>query len=485
LFYEQGEDGLLFASEQAALLALRGRTAPPDLQRSYDYLVHGDYDSEARTFIDGVRHLLPGTLLDIDLSSRQTAEPVLWWQPKTAQTSRLSFVDAVEATRDRFLSNIKLQLRSDVPLGAALSGGIDSSAVVCAMRHIEPDQPIHTFSYIATGTHLSEERWVDLVNETASAVSHKVVATASELARDLDKLIAIQGEPFGSTSIYAQFRVFQLAHEHGITVTLDGQGADELLAGYDGYPGFRMLSLLEAGSFGTMHQFARQWGRWPSRSYRTAWMRLGYSVLPDASRSYVRKAFGRDDQPAWLKTDMLREAGIRFRPNRATRMKDARRRRLVEQLGRSLQNRGLPHLLRHGDRNAMAFSIESRVPFLTIPMADLLLSLPENYLLSDQGETKRVFRAAMRGIVPDAILDRRDKIGFATPESSWLAEIAPTVRGWLQDAALVPFLDRDNLILAFDNVVAGKVPFTWQAWRWVNYIRWYRLQQGAEVRLAA
>ena len=475
-FYEQDEGGLVFASELPALLALRGKPSRPDLQRAYDYLVHGMYDSHERSFIEGVRHLLPGTLLDIDLHARQPARPETWWVAPTRQNDSLSFSSAVEAVRERFMHNIRMHLRSDVPLGAALSGGIDSSAVVCAIRHVEPDIPIHTFSYIAEGSDVSEEKWVDLVNDVTGATPHKVKATADELARDLDRIVSVQGEPFGSTSIYAQYRVFELARENGITVTLDGQGADEMLAGYHGYPGQRLLSLFENGRYGAMHGFARRWGQWPDRSYRRAWMYLGRSIFPDELYARARKVLGRNFRPAWLKVDLLREAGVTFREARPALSAANRGRRVVEELAYSLQVRGLPHLLRHGDRNAMAFSIESRVPFLTIPMAELLLSLPEDYLISDAGETKHVFRAAMRGIVPDAILDRRDKIGFATPERDWFLEMAPMMREWLRDAGDVPFLDRDALLSAFDAVVAGRAAFSWQVWRWVNYVRWYRLQ---------
>lgn len=475
-FYAMDDKGMQFASEQPALLALRGKPSCPDLQRAYDYLVHGDYDSQERTFIDGVRHLLPGALLEIDLRSKRWAEPKTWWSAPTKQRSELSFTDAVEAVREKFLHNIKLHLRSDVPLGAALSGGIDSSAVVCGIRHIEPDIPIHTFSYIAEGSSVSEEKWVDLVNEATGATAHKVKATADDLARDLDRIVSVQGEPFGSTSIYAQYCVFRLAREKGITVTLDGQGADELLAGYQGYPGQRLLSLFESGRYGAMHGFASRWAQWPDRSYLQAWKYLGRSVFPDELYARARKMLGRDFRPAWLKTDLLRDAGITFREVRPALQPTNKGRRVVEELARSLQVRGLPQLLRHGDRNAMAFSIESRVPFLTIPMTDLLLSLPESYLISDAGETKHVFRAAMRGIVPDAILDRRDKIGFATPERDWFLKMAPMAREWLQDAAAVPFLDQGELLAAFDAVVAGRATFSWQVWRWVNYVRWHRLQ---------
>jgi len=475
-YYEQNDEGMLFASEQSALRALRGRSRHPDLQRAYDYLAHGVYDSQERTFIEGVRHLRPGTLLDIDLASRQPASPIVWWRPSIKQSSRLSFAEAADAVREQFLHNIRLHLRSDVPLGTALSGGIDSSAVVCAIRHVEPEMPIHTFSYIAEGSPVSEEKWVDIVNAAIGAIPHKVTVNGSDLARDLEKLVAVQGEPFGGTSGYAQYRVFQLARECGVTVTLDGQGADELLAGYQGYPGLRMLSLLESGRLVAMNAFARKSGRWPGRSYAKSWMEFGRAVLPDGIYALSRKRLGHDDRPAWLKTDLLQDAGVELLETRPQFASAGPRRRVIERLAYSLQNWGLPHLLRHGDRNSMAFSIESRVPFLTIPMADLMLSLPEHYLISNTGETKSVFRAAMRGIVPDAILDRRDKIGFDTPEQGWLMDMAPTLREWLHDAALVPFLDQSAVLREFDRVMNGEVPFKWQVWRWVNYVKWYTTQ---------
>ncbi len=474
-FYEWNDDGFLFASEQSALRALRGRAFEPDLQRSYDYLVHGDYDSQERSFLKGVQHLPPGAFLDVDVASSVRAQPTIWWRAPTAET-KLSFPDAVEAVREQFLFNAKLHLRSDVPVGMALSGGIDSSAVVCAVRHLAPDLPIHTFSYIADDSRLSEESWVDLVNEKVSAIPHKVRVTSDDLVRDLDRLIEIQGEPFGSTSIYAQYRVYQLAKEKGVTVTLDGQGADELLAGYEGYPGQRMLSLFESRRYLAMHRFATAWASWPGRSYYRAYMYLGRAALPDSIYRRARKVLGRDFEPDWLKNDLLREAGVKFREARTPLRSDCRRRRVIEQLAHSLQARGLPHLLRHGDRNSMAFSIESRVPFLTIEMAELLLSLPEHYLISESGETKRVFRAAMRGIVPDAILGRRDKIGLATPEREWFLRVGQGIREWFRAGFAIPFINRNELAAAFEAVLDGKAPFSWQAWRWANYIRWYELQ---------
>lgn len=474
-FYFLQDGAFYFASEQPALVKVLPAMPGPDWQRGYDYLVHGDYDSSERTFVEGVRHLMPAHVLQLDVGTGAIRSMRRWWSPDIEQISTLSFDDAAEAVREQFLQNIRLQLRSDVPLGAALSGGIDSSAVVCAIRHIEPEIPIHTFSFVASDTAISEEHWIDLVNERVDAIAHKVHADAADLTRDVDDVVHAQGEPFGSTSIYAQYRVFKLARESGITVTLDGQGADELLAGYSGYPGFRVLSHLSQGRSIAAWRFAHAWRQWPGRSYKLLAGEVARSAFPDALYDRVRALAGRDATPAWLDEVRLRAEGIRLSDLRPPDGRAPAGRKVVHHLRSSLQFRGLPSLLRHGDRNSMHFSIESRVPFLTTSLCDLLYSLPESYLVSERGETKSVFRAAMRGIVPDAILDRKDKIGFATPERAWFKSITPVLQGWLKDARTVPILKSDEAVRTLDHVMSGKIPFSWQLWRLVNYVRWWRL----------
>lgn len=474
-FYSVQNGSVYFASEMPAILDLLPSRPMPDLQCAYDYLVHADYESTERTFVEGVCHLMPGHVLTVDVATGRAKLLHMWWSPSIEQTSRLTFDDAAEAVRDQFLLNVKRQLRSDVPLGVALSGGIDSSAVVCAIRHLEPDVPIHTFSFIADEATISEERWINFVNQHVSAISHKVNANAEDLKSDIDDMIGAQGEPFGSTSIYAQYRVFKLARESGITVTLDGQGADELLAGYNGYPGYRILSLLSEGKGLSALRFARAWHKWPGRSYNSIVLDVTRALFPDAIYGRVRAAGGRKFIPKWLNLEAMNAAGVRFVERRQRAGPVPRGRRLVQQLSSSLQYRGLPSLLRHGDRNAMHFSIESRVPFLTTGLSDLLYSLPEEFLISAGGETKSIFRAAMRGIVPDAVLDRSDKVGFATPERDWLFKAASTVNAWLIEGEKVPFLNTGEVLRVFSAMISGRVPFSWQIWRFVNYIRWWNL----------
>ncbi|SDD27665.1 Asparagine synthase [Paracidovorax valerianellae] len=341
------------------------------------------------------------------------------------------------------------------------------------MRHLEPDAPIHTFSFIAANSAVSEEQWVDQVNTETGATAHKVFIRPSELVADLDDMISTQGEPFGSTSIYAQYRVFQLAREHGMTVTLDGQGADELCGGYVGYPGPRVRSLLDERQWAGAVAFLREWGRWPGRAGLEGFKAAVAEYTSDSAYQALRRMNGADACPPWLDGRVLADAGVALRFPREVPTQTAPGRRLVAELARSLHGVGLPGLLRHGDRNSMRFSVESRVPFLTTELADFLLTLPEEYLVSPQGETKHLLRRAMRGLVPDEILDRRDKIGFATPEQAWLLQMAPQVREWLRYPLNLPFFRQDEVLKAFDQVVARQRPFSWQVWRWINFTRWH------------
>jgi len=303
---------------------------------------------------------------------------------------------------------------------------------------------------------------------------HKIVLGHADLAADLHDLLTTQGEPFGSTSIYAQYCVYRTAREHGITVTLDGQGVDEAVAGYNGYPGQRIRSLVDQRRYGDAWRFLGQWAQWPGRSRAEGLKRAVNQMSNGRMNALFRHWNGMPNSPKWLNPGVLQEAGVtlQYPPELAVASEPGRR--VVCELAASLTRKGLLGLLRHGDRNSMRFSVESRVPFLTIDMVEFLLSLPEEYLISAGGETKSVFRAAMRGIVPDVILDRRDKIGFATPERQWIAAIATTVRGWLSDDLKLPFLNQRELLKEFDQIMAGSRPFSWVVWRWINYVHWHK-----------
>ena len=474
-FYKTCAGFFGFASELPALLALLSDKPTLNWQRSYDYLVHGDYDSSTDTFYEGIHHLAPAHWIQVDAATGQVAEPQRWWKPNVEARSGWTFEDAVAQVREMFLQNIRLHLRSDVPVGAALSGGVDSSAVVCAMRHVAPHMPIHTFSYIASDSDVNEEHWVDQINGYVGAIPHKVQVSAQDLLRDMEDMIRAQGEPFGSTSIYAQYRVYKLAKECGITVTLDGQGADEMLAGYQGYPGQRLRSLLETGQVLEAWQFWNNWAKWPGRSRMLACKYLASEMTDGKLYEALRRIDGKPTIPSWLIPEPLLENGVRMQKPRLRPETQTKGRRVIDEMSSSLSTRGIVSLLRHGDRNSMRFGIESRVPFLTIDSAELLLSLPESFLISQSGETKHVFREAMRQIVPDNVLKRRDKIGFATPERNLLRQMPSLLKDILHFDMRLPFLNQDKLLSALLKDIDNKYFNAQQAWRIINFSRWLNI----------
>jgi asparagine synthase (glutamine-hydrolysing) len=483
LFYRNNGDSIYFASELPALIKLIPEKLNINFQRSYDYLVHNNYDSNSDTFFQEINHLLPAHFITFDLKNVSKSKPVCWWKPNITTNLNLSFEEAAQKLRSLFLDSVKLHLRSDVPIGVALSGGIDSSALASVVRYLEPNIPLNTFSYIASDNNISEEKWIDLINTKLNAKPHKITIESKEIEKDLDNLISKQGEPFGGTSIYAQYRVFKSIKKTDVKVILDGQGADEILAGYFGYPGHRLLSLIETKGWFAAHKFARNWSQSNRKSYLLAWMYFARLKLPDffyqlshkILHEVVKKKIGKNFFPLWLNFKYLNSYNIEYKEIRDSLKKENKGQRVKETLASALTNQGLPCLLRHADRNSMAFSIESRVPFLTLPLVDFLFSLPEQYLISDEGITKHIFRQAMRGIVPDEILNRKDKIGFATPEDAWLVTKSDNIIKYIKQSEQIPFINKEKLLKEFQEIFRAKKILNSRVWRVFNYFYWFSL----------
>ncbi len=478
LFYSYQNEKLCFASEIPALGILLDSDLKLDLQSTYDYLVFGKYDSSQKTFLRNIENLLPGHLIEFDFSNPKELRQVRWWWPSIRERSDISFNDAAKKLRSLFLDSVRIHLRSDVPIGAALSGGIDSSAVVCAIRHLEPNLPIHTFSYVAGDAVINEEKWIDIVNSSVRAIPHKVTIQASDLKYDLDDLINAQGEPFSSTSIYAQYKVFEAARKAGIVVMLDGQGADELLAGYEGYPEACFLSLVEKREWVNLGKFFQNWAAWPGRSKLRAFLKLCAALTPEYLKGNARRLLGEQPKPDWLNAQVFADHDIQIKYlGDNTLTEEGRGRRLSEKLRNTLSGSGLQMLLRHADRNSMHWSIESRVPFLTTEIAEFLLALPERYLVSDKGATKHLFRTAMRGIVPDKILDRTDKIGFETPEEAWLLSTGSSFEKLYEAKADFGILNSGFVPFCLKKVSARKGYSKYTTWRLVNFSRWSNMNR--------
>jgi asparagine synthase (glutamine-hydrolysing) len=466
LFFSEGTGSVIFASEINALLGDPRLDRSIDVDRTYDYLRFGLVDHDDGTMLASIERVPAGCLVEIDLAEPLcTTRHTYWNLPEEREPT--TFDAAVTAVRDAFEESVRIHLRSDVPVGFALSGGVDSSAIATvARRVIGPGPELHAFSYIADDPRLDEGHWARMAADAAGARVHPVGVPADGLRSDLEDLIASQGEPLAGTSIYAQRRVFAAAREAGVPVLLDGQGADELFGGYRSHLAGRFEALVRSGDVLAAAQLARAVAALPDVRVtpRTA-LRVAAGTGPAWLRPLLLRGAGLEPFPWWMDAGWFKGHGVAERGGRGGRDK-------ARTLAAAFSRTSLPSLLRYEDRNSMRFSVESRVPFLERALVELVFRLPEEHVFGRDGTTKRVFREAMRGIVPDPILDRRDKIGFTTPERRWLADD----RGWtaqvLKRGAAMPWFESERLCRRLDHVLSSGAAADHTVWRWLNLTLW-------------
>jgi asparagine synthase (glutamine-hydrolysing) len=452
-YYRLDGDRFTFASEPWPL-----RQSGANLRAVSDYLEQGYLDQGDETFFADVVRLPPAhslTFGPIGLRSWR------YWnlEPSAAPA------DAVAAVRETFLDAVRLQLRSDVPVGTCLSGGIDSSSIAVAVAYHGHEQQKTVTAYFDDPA-FDERTYARAVVERTGAEAHWVTFDAEQLVDDLPAIVQAQGEPFGSTSICASWYVMREARRAGLTVMLDGQGGDELLAGYRASFGYRLSDLLRSGS---VTEASRELRAFTSvHGPRWAAVALATPHTPERVRLAARSRFRGS---AALVAPELRETAQHANGD-STLFPD----RLRRQLQVLLTRRGLPELLRYEDRNSMAHSLEARVPLLDHRLVELAFSLPGDELIR-RGETKSVLRRALADLLPPVVARRRDKLGFVTPESRFL-------EGALGDFAADVFASKSFRERGFVDAEAasrrlarhraGRLRAGMELWRALNVELWAR-----------
>jgi asparagine synthase (glutamine-hydrolysing) len=462
LYWTTCKSGIAFASEIPALLVVPGVARKANYTSVFEYLSGGYSDRGENTMFEAIRRVEAGSYLtwNIDTLLLTAAEKYWAFRPETISISRER---AVSQLRDLFLHSVELHMRSDAPVGIALSGGIDSTSILGAAHFLGRTSSLQAFSYISDDPMQNEESWIDIAVARYGIPVNKVRPEKVEFSEQIAKLVRIQGEPFASTGMFAQAQVFRCVSNLGVKVSLDGQGADEMLAGYPTYIAARLADELGNGDLTKLKWLLQ--GGWPVA------LRTLHTLLPAFVREIESFEHNRLARQGGFELDwfIFRKALPKLEP------RSLRRDHLHDRLEQTLLDFSLPALLRYADRNSMAASVESRIPFLTPDLANFTLSLPSQYLINNQGITKAIFRDAMRGLVPDVILDRRDKIGFAVPEAKWLA----TNPNWLKkvtDLALetLPMLDVKAVKKERDLALKGHPIHGNRLWRWINLALWCR-----------
>jgi asparagine synthase (glutamine-hydrolysing) len=372
---------------------------------------------------------------------------------------------------------VKLHLRSDVKVGVALSGGIDSTSILSMISEIYPDNKIYTFSYISDDKKFSEEKWVDIANKKNNTISKKVEITANQFESDFESIMEYLGEPFGSASFYSSYRVYKLAAENGIKVILDGQGGDEILGGYFGYLGEKLHSLYK---FKKLQCFKIFFSLLINSKYKILLLR---EVLKRIlfSNMFLSKVFfelkykcDNTFSKKFLKKNKIIYDLKKFDLN--LKNEDSSQRQIIKELRNSITSRGLPSLLRNADRMSMKSSIESRVPFLYEDLIEFMYKLPENFLVSDKGETKFIFKKAMKNILPFEILNRKDKIGFNSPDKKWIVQyLKNNMNSILEELKNFEMLNFLIVKKRIKNLIYKNSDLDPKLWRIINVLVWKKV----------
>lgn len=472
-YYHWDGERFAFASEIKGLLAAGIRPLSND-RAVFDYLDGACLDHSDGTFFEGIWQLPPAHALTVDT---QVAVRRYWDFPPRGE-SGLSRRDAAARFRDLFRDAVRLRLRSDVPIGTCLSGGLDSSSIACVandlmfVEHAVPRELIgerqKTFSSCFEDPTYDERRFIRPVLERTGAEPHYTFPDSKELVAVLPHLIWQQDEPFGSTSIFAQWNVMRLAAQSGIKVLLDGQGADELLAGYHGFFGPFFVDLMATRQWKVLARELLAYRRLHGPFPRYVWANLARALLPPPVVRFVRsRMIGSVD---WIASEFRRRWGpVPTPPPHSSS-------RLHSMQHRLLTWNGLRALLHSEDRNSMAFGIETRLPFLDHRLVEFLYGL-EPELRIRHGWTKAVLREAMAGVLPDDVRWRADKMGFVTPEDAWFrTSLREFAREILSDARTRArgYLNVDAALREFDAHAAGLKTLSFTVWRWLNLELWCR-----------
>jgi len=404
-YYTDTGGSFLFASEIKALLAYPDAGRRPDDEMLRVYLAWGVQDHCGRTMFEGISQIPPGHAMVIGRDGK--AEPFRYWDVTINPAVADARTDNEVAARLRELlyDSTRIHLRSDVAVGTCLSGGIDSSTLTALINGIirkEAPESVgarqKTFSVIFSDKMFDESRYIKDIAAATGVDAAMTEPAPDNLETDIRRLVYMQDEPFGSLSIYAQYCVMRLAQTK-VKVVLDGQGADELLAGYLGYQASYIRGLIR--QFHGITAFSEILG--------SANEHLGFFTT---ARRQLRTRKERRGLFSGTAQKVDRYAGS-----------------LDEVLHRELVSTNLPALLHYEDRNSMAFSIESRVPYLDVRLAEYIAGLPLNQKIR-HGVTKWSLRNAIRGLVPDSIRCRSDKMGFVTPEEKWMKN---ELRGFMEE----------------------------------------------------
>ena len=458
LFVHRGKDCWLLASEVKAILASGVYVRETNWQVSADFLLHGKLDESPATFYAGIEQVPPGCAFELRLDGRW--RQWTYWSLAAIEPEPTTQVEA--ALAELLEDAVRIRLRSDVPVGVCLSGGLDSTAIICAMARNRqggataagPPAPLLAFCYHEST--FDERAFIADTLAQTGAQLRRISLTPEAMWESLVEVLRFQDEPIISGAPIAGFHLMKLAASNGVKVVLNGQGSDEILAGYPSYFDDHWRTLLRTAQVARAWHEMREYAAWHKASAGRLFLRSLGRLFHQQLRRLTpyrslasRRRWRRFKQKRWFAPGLLERHAA---PDEGYQNSD-----LNAVLRRSVERARLPHYLRLEDRNSMAHGLEARLPFLDYRLVSLAFRTPADRKM--QGVwNKALLRSSLRGRVPDSVRNRVDKMGFPTSLHVWvtgalaeplrdiLASRAARERGIYNVEAMLSVLQSDHRI---------------------------------------
>ena len=473
LYYYLDKEKIVFASEIKAILTYPGIKPKANEKIVWDFLMGDFVDHTPQTFFDGIKELWGGNHFVLE-NHRLKIERYYNELEDIAKRLNLgSDREYEERFKKLVFEAIKTRLPYEGPMAVSLSGGLDSSTIVCVSRELlgEKNQKIHTFSARFKEKKLDESKYVAEVIKKTGAQPHQFFPR-NDIQKDLKKILWHQEMPFSGTSIIAQYGIYKEVKKTGVKVMLEGVGADVLLAGYTGMIGVYIVELFKEGKIGSalreLYFYRKHHGSILGLASELFIKTIHFGFFGKGLAKLVRKY-------SWPEYALFNPGFLEKYTTPTLTKYDAQ-----NVFNNGMMNNyfiSLNPVLRYEDRNINAFGISARLPLVDHFLVEYGFSLPDNQKIRD-GQTKWILRQALKGILPEKVRARQDKIGFATPEGTWL-------RGGMKEEMLKVFesesfksrgyFDADKTVELFHKFLEGKIKNHAIFWRIYNLEMWFRM----------
>ncbi|MBI2280426.1 MAG: asparagine synthase (glutamine-hydrolyzing) [Bacteroidetes bacterium] len=461
LYYFKNQTYFAFASEIKALLKLKDVDKSISNKNLGSYLAFGTTANPYQNLFQHIVDVEPGCNYQLDLNTNQLTKTNYFSIDDKLEVNNNDIKTNTQKFEELFTDSIGLHLRSDVEIGSCLSGGLDSSAIVYSASKQLNDTSLKTFTAAYQNKTIDESDYAKLVAKDLPNVTDiYTYPEAKTLVADMDKLIYAQDLPIGSTSIFGQWEVMKCVGENNIKVLLDGQGADEILGGYYNFAGIHLIELLKSFKFNRFFKEYYQLKQNFTPQIKNAVLRAAYYYLPESLQQQLRAKERLSYN--FINPGNIKELDLLV-PKRGGKTFD-------EHVNLSVKF-GMYELLRYEDRNSMAFSIESRVPFLDHRLVEFIRALPTNQKIHG-GWTKYILRKMLNDKLNDKVVWRKDKKGFVTPQQDWKNELIKTLTTELKQSNLPSIMNKNYVLQLCDKDLSNATHLS-EFWRAYSVIKWY------------